>query len=80
MPARSAAQLVRTAIDCLKSAKPRGGKRTPNLKHARDRLVALTEKLADKGRSDASKDWLGMILDLSSSIAMAMEEAKRPAG
>ncbi len=66
---------VAAVIGCLKRAKPRGGgKQKPDLKRARDKLVALAEK---------GKRPLEEILDLASSIAMiemAMEEAKRPAG
>jgi two-component system cell cycle response regulator CpdR len=55
------AQNVRIVIDCLKRAKPRGGgKLKPDLKQARDRLVALAEK---------GKRPLEEILDLASSIA-----------
>jgi hypothetical protein len=85
MPAKSMAQHVRTLIDCLKQAKPSdGSKPKPDLKKARDSLVAFAEKFADKGLPDGGfLDRIGMILDLASSIAeieKAMEAAKRPTG
>jgi hypothetical protein len=67
------AQNMRIVVDCLKRAKPRGGKLKPDLKQARDTLVALAEK---------GKRPLEEILDLASSIAtieMAIEEGKQPA-
>jgi hypothetical protein len=73
-PVMSMAQNMRIVVDCLKRAKPRGGsKLKPDLKRARDTLVALAEK---------GKRPLEEILDLASSIAMtemAIEEGKRPA-
>jgi hypothetical protein len=84
MPAKSMAQHVRTLINCLKQAKPSdGSKLKPDLKKARDWLVALAEKFADKGLPDGGMGRLEMIFELTHSIAeieMAMEEAKRPAG
>ena len=56
----TAAQNMRIVVDCLKRAKPRGGKLNPDLKRARDTLVALAEK---------GKRPLEEILDLASSIA-----------
>jgi hypothetical protein len=73
-PVMTTAQNVRFVVDCLKQVKPRGGKLKPDLKRARDTLVALAEK---------GKRPLEEILGLASSIAMiemAIEEGKRPAG
>jgi hypothetical protein len=81
MPAKSMAHHVRTLINCLKQAKPSdGSKLKPDLKKARDSLVVLAEKFADKGRPDGRIDQLEMILGLTHSIAeieMVMQEATR---
>jgi hypothetical protein len=79
--AKSMAQHVRTLIDCLKQAKPSdGSKLKPDLKKARDWLVVLAEKFADKGLPDSGMGRLEMIFGLTHSIAeieMAMQEATR---